>query len=104
VGVLQQRLELVFVGAGDRELDVGLEPEARGVLVDTDRDRDLGGLAVEAVLLGEQQDGLAKAGRPAEREQLLGIVAFAGAMASASLPSSSTARPSRPPLVVAVVV
>src|SRR5262245_16361576 len=77
VGVFDQRLDLGLVGAGNRDLQLGLEAEADLVLVHRDRAGDAGVLAVEAVLLGERQDRLAEAGRPAEHEKLLGIVALA---------------------------
>ena len=54
----------------EREAGVGVQRHVGG---------DLGGLAVDAMLLGEHQDGLAEAGGIADREQLLGIVAVAGA-------------------------
>ena len=75
---LSKRLELVLVGTGERQLDVGLQREARRVLVERHGAGDLGGLTIETVLLGEQQDCLTEAGRPTEREQLLGVVSFAG--------------------------
>src|SRR5207253_4131973 len=74
----RRRLDLVLVGAGDRNLQFGGEVEAALSI-----QRDLAGyfrsLRINAVLFRDQHQGLAVAGRPAQREQLFGIMAVAGA-------------------------
>src|SRR5262249_52370788 len=79
VCVLDERLERRRVRAGNRKLEVDLQAEAGLVLVELHRAGDLRRLAVEAVLLGEEKDRLAEAGRVAERKQLLRVVALARA-------------------------
>src|SRR6202171_4085049 len=79
VGFLDQLLELVLVGAGDRNLELDGEAEAAVLLIQRDLAGHPRGLAVEAVFLRDQHDGLAVAGRITEREQLFGIVPIAGA-------------------------
>src|SRR3954452_5609255 len=79
VGILDQRTDLVLVGAGNGNLQFDREREAGLVLLKRHLAGDLGGRAVDAVLLAERQDGLAIAGGIAEREELLGIVALARA-------------------------
>src|SRR5690348_3731471 len=66
VGILDEGLQFGLVGAGKRDLDLGLEAEADLVLIHRQRNGDAGILAVEPVLFGEHQDCLAKAGGPAE--------------------------------------
>src|SRR5262245_50150521 len=78
VGFFDQCLELVLVGARNRYLQVGRERKA-ALGIEGDLTGDLGGLAVETVFLSQQQDRLPEAGRVAKREQLLGVVAVAGA-------------------------
>src|SRR5262249_43992009 len=62
VRLFHQRLDLVLVGAGNGNLEFDREREA-GIGVQRHVGRDLRGLAVEAMLLGDHQDGLAEAGR-----------------------------------------
>src|SRR6201995_1114438 len=78
VSLFHQRLDLVLVGAGNGDLQFDRERES-GIGVQRHVGGDLRGLAVDAVLLGQHQDGLAEAGGIADRKQLLGIVAVAGA-------------------------
>src|SRR6201995_3891621 len=78
VSLFHQRLDLVLVGAGNGDLQFDREREA-GIGVQRHVGGDLRGLAVDAVLLGQHQDGLAEAGGIADRKQLLRIVAVAGA-------------------------
>src|SRR4051812_17801287 len=78
VGFLRRRLDLVLVGAGDRNLQFGGEVEA-ALGIQRDFAGHFGCLGIDAVFLRDQHQGLAVAGRPAQREQLLGIMAVAGA-------------------------
>src|SRR3979409_2569365 len=79
VGFLNQLLQLLFIGAGYRDLEFDGEAEAAVFLVQ----RDLAGhprsLTIEAVFFRNQHDGLAVAGRVTHREQLLGIMPVAAA-------------------------
>src|ERR1700676_309882 len=79
VGFLDQLLQLVLVGAGDRNLELDGEAEAAVLLIQRDFAGHPRRLAVEAVFLRNQHDGLAVAGRITQREQLLGIMSVAGA-------------------------
>src|ERR1700761_8161793 len=77
VSFFHQRLHLGLVGAGNGALQFDRERET-GIGVQRDVSGDLGGLAVDIVLLGERQNGLAEAGGITDGEQLLGIMAVAG--------------------------
>src|SRR6202171_2049098 len=79
VGFLDQLLQLVLVGAGDRNLELDGEAEAAVLLIQRDFAGHPRRLAVEAVFLRNQHDGLAVAGRITQREQLLRIMSVAGA-------------------------
>src|SRR5436305_6431890 len=68
VGVLDQCLDLGLIGAGQRNLQLGLKAKADLVFVHRDRASDTRVLAVEAVLLGHRQDCLTEVGRPTEHE------------------------------------
>src|SRR6201996_74705 len=78
VSFFHQRLHLGLVGAGNGNLQLDRERET-GIGVQRHVGGNLGGLAVDVMLLGQRQNGLAKAGGIADRKQLLGIVAVAGA-------------------------
>jgi len=62
VGFLNQLLELVLVGARDRNLELDTKAEAAVLLVQRDFAGYPRGLTVEAVFLGNQQDRLTVAG------------------------------------------
>ena len=73
---LDESLQRSLVGAGKRNREIGGQRKAAHG-VERYLASDLCGLAIEPVLLGEQQDRLAETGRPTERKELLGIVALA---------------------------
>src|ERR1700731_952966 len=73
VGFLDQLLQLVLVGPGYRHLEFDGEAEAAVLLIQRDFAGHPRRLTVEAVFLGDQQDGLAVTGRITQREQLLGM-------------------------------
>src|SRR6478735_2712039 len=74
--VVDQSLELGRVRAGELNLQRRRKIETV-VRVERHFASDARILAVEAMLLGKAEDRLPEAGRPAEREELLGIVSFA---------------------------
>src|SRR5712671_1398111 len=76
VGLFDESLKLVFRDAGNRESQIGLQKKPRPTLVEGYRASDLGGLPVYAVLFGYCDHRLIEAGRIAQREKLLGIVAL----------------------------
>src|SRR5262245_48176503 len=78
VSFFHQRLHLGLVGAGNGNLQLDREREP-AVGIQCDIRGDLRGLAVDIMLLGERQNGLAETGGIADREQLLGIMTVAGA-------------------------
>src|SRR6202022_1478727 len=79
VGFLNQLLELVLVGAGNRNLELDGESEAAVLLIQRDFASHARGLTVEAVFFRNQHDRLPVAGGITQRKHLLRIVSVAAA-------------------------
>src|ERR1700681_3546291 len=70
MGVLDEGLDFVLIGARNGNLEIDFETEAGGILIEGDGASPLRRRAVDSMLLAESEDRRAVAGRIAQREKL----------------------------------